>query len=315
MTEDLIDFEASAPVRGSLDVRWRHGARSRRRADEPPIQTHRYDEHTVLLRQSKMVNYEAPFLYLLFGNHRALLLDTGATAEPELFPLRARVDRLMSAWLDEHPRDGYELVVAHTHGHHDHVAADDQFSDRPGTTVVPADVEPMRSFFGFGASWPDQVVPLDLGGRVLAVIGSPGHHKAAVTVYDPWTGILFTGDTVYPGRLYVDDSAAYRATLDRLVAFTETRPITHVLGCHIEMTRRPGRDYPIGATYQPNERDLAMTAGQLAAVRDASATLAGKPGVYVFPDFIVYNEPRKRDLCRLVVRGRANAAWAKVVRR
>jgi len=54
---------------------------------------------------------------------------------------------------------------------------------------------------GFGEGWPDRSVSFDLGGRVLEVLGSPGHHPAAITVYDPWTGVLLTGDTVYPGRL------------------------------------------------------------------------------------------------------------------
>lgn len=47
---------------------------------------HAYSEHTVILRQNKSVHFEAPFLFLLFGNERALLLDTGATADPAHFP-------------------------------------------------------------------------------------------------------------------------------------------------------------------------------------------------------------------------------------
>jgi glyoxylase-like metal-dependent hydrolase (beta-lactamase superfamily II) len=180
-----IDFVSLAPTTGSLDVTWIHGTRSKRAAPEPRIQVHRYDEHTVIMRQSKSVNYEAPFIYLLFGNDRALLLDTGATEDPHLFPLRATVDQVIAAWLDKHPRDGYELFVAHTHGHNDHVAGDPQFSDRPSTTVVPLDVDSVRSFFGFGDSWPAQTVTFDLGGRVLEILGSPGHHNAAITVYDP----------------------------------------------------------------------------------------------------------------------------------
>jgi hydroxyacylglutathione hydrolase len=302
-SDGLVDFVSTAPVTGSLDVTWIHGAPFKRHAHDPKIQVHRYDEHTVILRQSKSVHYEAPFLYLLFGNDRALLLDTGATAAPELFPLRATVDRLITAWLDQHPREGYELVVAHTHGHNDHVAADVQFSGRPATTVVPREVGAVRSFFGFDDSWPAQTVTFDLGGRVLEILGSPGHHKAAITIYDPWTGILFTGDTVLPGRLYAFDFAAYRATLDRLVAFTETRTVTHVLGCHIEMTSRPGRDYPLGSTYQPDERAPQMTTVQLTTTRDAAASIAGKRGVHRFDDFIIYNEPRKSDLLKLMARG------------
>jgi glyoxylase-like metal-dependent hydrolase (beta-lactamase superfamily II) len=112
--------------------------------------------------------------------------------------------------------------------------------------------------------------------RDVDAVGSPGHERAAITVYDPWTGLLLTGDTVYPGRLYVSDAAAFRATMERLVDFAGTRPVTHVLGCHIEMTRKPGRDYPLGATYQPAERVLRMTAGQLTAVRDAAAAVRSR---------------------------------------
>ena len=301
-----IDFTSAAPTTGSLDVTWRHGVRSARREQEPAIQVHPYDEHTVILRQSKSVNYEAPFLYLLFGNDRALLLDTGATADPRLFPLRTTVDGLITAWLDQHPREGYELVVAHSHGHHDHVAADPQFADRPATTVVPQDQDEVRSFFGFGDNWPTRSVTFDLGGRVLEVLGSPGHHQSAVTFYDPWTGFLLTGDTVLPGRLFAFDFPAYLATLERLVAFAGTRPVTHVLGCHVEMTSRQGRDYPLGAGYQPDERAPEMTTAQLTAICDAASTVASRRGVHRFDDFVIYNEPGKGDLRRLLFRARAH---------
>jgi glyoxylase-like metal-dependent hydrolase (beta-lactamase superfamily II) len=301
----LIDFTGAAPVTGSLDLTWNHGVPSGRHAPEPAIQVHHYDEHTVILRQSKAVNYEAPFIYLLFGNDRALLLDTGATADPLLFPLRETVDGLIAAWLDRHSREGYELIVAHTHGHNDHVAADPQFADRPATTVVPRDEDSVRAFFGFG-DWPTGSVSLDLGGRVLDILGSPGHHKSAITVYDPWTAILLTGDTVLPGRLYAFDFAAFLATLDRLVAFAAARPVAHVLGCHVEMTSRPGRDYPLGATCQPDERAPEMTAAQLTAVRDAAASVAGKRGVHRFDDFVIYNEPRRSDLLKMMARGLAH---------
>jgi hydroxyacylglutathione hydrolase len=183
MSESLIDFVTDAPIAGSLDVTWIHGAPPRRAAGDPPIQVHRYDEHTVILRQSKSIHYEAPFLYLLFGNARALLLDTGATADPERFQLRRTIDELIGDWLTRHPREQYELIVAHTHGHGDHVAGDGQFAGRASTTVVGRDVAAVQAFFGF-TGWPDQVVTFDLGGRVLDVTGSPGHHRAAITIYD-----------------------------------------------------------------------------------------------------------------------------------
>jgi hydroxyacylglutathione hydrolase len=301
--DGTIDFMTGAPTAGSLDVAWIHGARSARRSRDPAIQVHRYDEHTVILRQSKSVHYEAPFLFLLFGNDRALLLDTGATAQPGKFPLRPTVDGLISEWLSRHPREGYQLVVAHTHGHGDHVAGDAQFEDRPATTIVARDQGAVREFFGFTADWPDQIVEFGLGGRVLEVIASPGHHSAAITVYDPWTGILLTGDTVLPARLYASDFTAFTATLDRLVDFAATRTVTHVLGCHVEMSNRPGHDYPLGATYQPDERAPQMTVGQLTAVRDAAKQVAHDKGAHVFDDFIIYNEPGTGATVRLLARG------------
>jgi hydroxyacylglutathione hydrolase len=222
-----VDF-GGGPVHGDLPPGWIHGAPPGVRCEDPPLQVHRFDEHTFVLRQSKALTYEAPFLYLLFGNERALLLDTGAVAEPDRMPLRETVDRLIADWLARHPRTGYSLVVAHTHGHGDHVAGDGQFSGRPATTVVPRESAAVQEFFGF-TDWPRQTVPFELGGRVLDVTGLPGHHEASIAIFDPWSGFLLTGDTVYPGRLYVNDASAFLASLGELVRISQTRPVSAVM--------------------------------------------------------------------------------------
>ena len=300
----VIDFVTPAPVSGELPERWQHGARRRRRGTEPPVQVHHYDEHTVILRQSKLTSYEAPFLFLLFGNERALLLDTGASKDAATFPLRRTVDELIASWLSGRPRADYPLVVAHTHGHLDHVAGDVQFDGRPDTTVIGREPDAVQAAFGF-TSWPEQVVSFDLGGRVLEVTGSPGHHRSAITVYDPWTGFLLTGDTVLPGRLYAFDYPQFLASLDRMAALAATRPVTHVLGCHIEMTRSPGRDYPLGCTYQPDEAPLSLTVAQLTRIHAAARSVAGQRGRHVFDDVIIYNQPAVRDQLRLLAGGLA----------
>jgi hydroxyacylglutathione hydrolase len=291
-----IDFAAGAPVAGDLDVRWNHGA-----AGEPPIQVHAYDQHTYVLRQAKATSYEAPFIYLMFGNDRAMLLDTGATRDASVFPLRETVDALVTTWLANGERDDYELVVAHSHGHGDHVAGDGQFDGRPLTTVLPREAAAVSEFFGF-SSWPAEVVRFDLGGRVLEVTGIPGHHPASIAIFDPWSGFLLTGDTVYPGRLYALDFPAFTDSLDRLVEFATARPVTHVMGCHIEMTTKPGRDYPVGSKYQPDEPPLQMTVAHLVAVRDAARAAAGKPGVHTSDDFIIFNGPCSAAVVRQLVR-------------
>ncbi|MBB4951440.1 glyoxylase-like metal-dependent hydrolase (beta-lactamase superfamily II) [Kitasatospora gansuensis] len=284
---DKITFNTGVPATRPLDVRWIHGSASAKHNTDPDIQVYSYDEHTLILRQNMAVNYEAPFLYLLFGADRAVLIDTGATASAEYFPLRATVDALVEQWLATHPRAAYQLVVLHSHGHGDHTAGDGQFADRPDTVVVPADRESAWGYLGL-AEDPSRIVPFDLGGRALECIATPGHHRAAVTYYDPHTGFLLTGDTVYPGRLYVEDWEAFTRSIDRLVSFTETRPVSHVLGCHIEMTTTPGDDYPILMTYQPEEHVLELTADHLRQIRAAIEEIGDKPGQHPYPDFVIY---------------------------
>jgi len=283
---ESIDFAPAnfpRPAR-PLGVKWIHGSVSSKHNTDPDIQVHWYDQHTVILRQNKAIDYEAPFMFLLFGNARALLIDTGATEAHEYFPLRITIDSLMDEWLQRHPRDD----DYHTHSHHDHVAGDGQFADRPATTVVPASRAEVYGYLGLTPDL-DRPARLDLGGRVLDCIGSPGHDSAAVTFYDAFTGLMLTGDTVYPGRLYVRDWPAFATTIDRLNAFAETHPVSHVLGCHIEMSTTPGVDYPVRTMYQPDEPPLEMSVDQLRDIHHAVDAIGDRPGRYVYPDFVIHH--------------------------
>ena len=75
--DELVGRKFSAEP---LGVKWIHGSPSAKHNTDPDLQVHWYDDHTVLLRQNKAIDYEAPFLFLLFGDRRAVLIDTGATA-------------------------------------------------------------------------------------------------------------------------------------------------------------------------------------------------------------------------------------------
>ena len=287
-----------------LDVRWIHGSVSAKHNTDPELQVHWVDPHTAILRQNKAVDYEAPFLFLLFGEARAVLIDTGATADPALLPLRRTVDELVEGWLADHLRPDYELVVLHTHAHGDHVAGDAQFADRPRTVVVPPDRTAAWAFLGIrdegirdegirdgvGSDADADLGRLELGGRTLLAIGAPGHERAAVVFFDPWTGFLLTGDTVYRGRLYVEDWGAYSRTIDRLIAFAATHPVTHVLGCHIEMTSEPGVDYPVRTTYQPDEPPLELPPEVLGRIRAVLDDIGDVPERRVDADFIIWPE-------------------------
>jgi len=231
---------------------------------EPATQVQALDADTFVIRQSVHSNFEAPFLYLLFGRDKVLLIDSGADGG-QIVPT---VDRLIAEWLAAHKRSAIPLIVAHSHSHGDHIAADAAFAKRPDTVVVglkPADV---AAFFGIDP-WPGDVATFDLGGRALSILATPGHQAAAIMVYDPQLKLLISGDTLYPGRLYIPVNflGDNRKSIDRLAAFAKRHPIRAVLGAHIEMTRTPGRDYAHEAASHPDEHALELPAAAIAELR------------------------------------------------
>jgi hydroxyacylglutathione hydrolase len=252
-------------------------------AGQPQFRVHRYDDDFFILRQAACTNYEKPFLYLIFGRDRVLLLDTGAGK----VDVAGTVDRIMNEWLARKKRTSIELIVAHSHAHGDHVAGDPQFIGKPNITVVGRDTASVRAFFGI-ARWPDDIAHYDLGDRVLDVIPIPGHQAASIALYDRRTTILLTGDTFYPGRLYVRDSAAFAASIHRLVEFTRDRPVKYMLGTHIENSRTPFVDYPVGTVDQPDEHELQLSRAQLIELDAAVQEMRGRMVRKVMRDFTIW---------------------------
>ena len=66
---------------------------------------------------------------------------------------------------------------------------------------------------------------IDLGGRSLAVLETPGHAPDAICLIDRENRLLFTGDTFYLAPLYThldgSDFGAYRQTAMRLAALSD----------------------------------------------------------------------------------------------
>ncbi|HWZ44504.1 MAG TPA: MBL fold metallo-hydrolase [Candidatus Saccharimonadales bacterium] len=250
---------------------------------KPEFQVHEYNQDLYILRESGCSNYEKPFLYLLFGKEKAFFLDTGAGKTD----VAQVVKDTMAQWLRRNHRDEIPLIVAHTHAHGDHVSGDAQLRELHQATVVEPKLAAVQAFFGF-RNWPAEAVTYDLGERVLDILPIPGHEATSIAVYDRQTGVLFTGDTLYPGRLYVQDNAAFVLSIQRLVAFTEGKTVTHLLGNHIEQTRTPYLDYPIGTVYQPEEHDLALGRAHLLELNDALREMNGKLVRKAFRDFTVW---------------------------
>ena len=252
--------------------RWIHGADDCSLDREPAIETFRFDADTYVLRENKCVSYEAPFMFVLFGSSTVLVLDTGATKEAEIFPLYATVQGLVEKRHSGRTSPMHMLVL-HTHSHGDHKAADAQFKGKPNVTLIEPNAEGLK---GFLASLRATGGLLDLGGRQLQVLRTPGHQAESITLYDSRTKWLLTGDTIYPGIISVLDWDEYQSSIHALVEFASRHEVSAIIGSHIEMSDTPGVVYERGTTYQPREASLVLPVKVLKEVGDGLAKTAGK---------------------------------------
>jgi hydroxyacylglutathione hydrolase len=227
---------------------------------EPAVQGWAYEPKTHVFRQSLSTHFEGPFVYLLIGQTHALLVDTG-TGDADF---RSALD---TALLDL----DVTLLITHTHGHSDHVGGDAVLAERPRTKMLDRGAKSV----------------IDLGGRMVDVIDIPGHEESHVAFYDRKTGLLLTGDSILPGRIYVRDIAAFRASLEKLIAFVKAgHPVSHILGSHIEMMA-DGTEFAEGALAHPREHELALGVEQL---HDLHATIKAMGNTVVLtprPHYVV----------------------------
>lgn len=214
-----------------MDAHWDEGSPDCAKNPQPPLQVHPYNPQTFILRENLCSTFEAPFLYLLVGSARAVLVDTGDVADPKKMPL---ADTVLSLLPGEGPAK-LPLLVVHTHRHLDHRAGDAQFTEFSNVQVVGYDIDSVQHFYTF-ANWPNGMGELRLGDRTVDVIPTPGHNETEVSFYDRNTGLFFSGDFQMPARLLIDNTGADLASAERVAAFVKGRPVSFVLGGHIEQT-------------------------------------------------------------------------------
>jgi glyoxylase-like metal-dependent hydrolase (beta-lactamase superfamily II) len=186
--------------------------------------------------------------YLIVGGKRALLFDTGMGISDI---------KKVTAELTKVP-----LVVLNSHTHDDHVGGNWQFDAIYGmdTDFTRKNAQGSRADAQAEIT-PDQVCgalpkgfeaksyvtrpwkitsyihdgeKIDLGGRTIEVIATPGHTPDAISLLDRANGLLFTGDTYYPAPIWLfrpeTDLDAYAASIRRLAALAPQVRI--VLGAH-----------------------------------------------------------------------------------
>lgn len=270
----------------SWNAPWNQGSADCAAHPQPPLEVHQYDPRTFVLREGLCSTWEAPFMYLLLGDSKALLIDTGDVADPKQMPLAQTVLQLASRY----GSPALPLLVVHTHRHLDHRAADPQFAHLPNVRLVGYDLVSVQQYFGF-TRWPQGRAEIDLGHRIVDVLPAPGHQATHLVFYDRSTALLFSGDFMMPGRLLIDDSAADLASARRVAQFVLNRPVSAVLGGHVEEDV-DGRLFPWESTFHPRERDLPMGKADLLAL---PAVVAAFNGFYLESGHFVLLNPT-RDL-------------------
>lgn len=272
---------AQAITPGSLEVSWVNGSENCEQSAEPPLQTYQYNSDTYIFRQNPCVSFEANFIYLLVGTEKALLIDSGAVDNPETMPLAQQISKLLSD-------KTISLIVAHTHSHSDHKKGDAQFSERANTLIIPHKLAALKEFYQLN-DWPNKTSSIDLGDRKVTVIPTPGHHENHVSFFDHSTGILFTGDFLFPGRLLVDDIEVYSKSAKRLVKFSQNNSIHTIFGSHIEINSQ-GEEYSFGSQFHPNEHPLPLFQQDLMTLPEALNNFNGFYSPY--DHYIIVNPTR-----------------------
>ena len=284
-TKQLDGLQVSnANITGSVDLaafRWQKSSNNCKANIVPAIMVVQADSSTYVLRQSKCTTFEAPFMYLLIGSDIALLLDSGDVADSSISPLHKTIREI----IDKNHPSVTKLLLVHSHSHRDHTRGDAQFVNRAQVEIVSTNHKVMIKQLDF-KDWPNQTSTLDLGGRVVSFIPTPGHQDQSIAIYDARSDWLLSGDSLYPGLIRIKNWNEYRASIARLVEFSTTHPVSHILGAHIEINASTGTIYKIGTIDQPEEAPLALQLEQLLELNEALKDNR-KPKTLKFPMFTI----------------------------
>lgn len=191
---------------------------------------------------------EETISYLIVGGHKALLFDTGMG----IGDLRKTTSELTEL----------PIVVLNSHTHNDHVGDNWQFETIYGmdtaftNTNARGSRQDAQAEVGVGdicgklppgfnraayVTRPWKITSyirdgdhIDLGGRSIEIIATPGHTPDAISLLDRANKLLFTGDTYYPATIWLyrpeTDLNEYAASIRRLAALAPL--VNVVLGAH-----------------------------------------------------------------------------------
>ncbi len=143
-------------------------------------------------------HFEKVVSYLIVGHRQAILFDTGLGIENICIQIKSITS--------------LPIIVINSHSHYDHIGGNKYFRD----IYKPKNNELIR------------VEPY-----VFKTLSTPGHTPDSICLYDKTDGYLLTGDTLYPGPIYLylkeSDPSEYKISLKKLV---KLKKLTAILPGH-----------------------------------------------------------------------------------
>ena len=185
------------------------------------------DEHTWIGNGHRCYNES---LYLVEGNDQAVLIDAG-TYVPNLDKIVAKITQK-------------PVTLLLTHGHGDHVGGAGSF---PEVYLNEAD----RQMFSMNLRRYDGEIKyltegqiIDLGGRKLEVVFTPGHTQGSVTFFDKANHYGFSGDAFGSTNLlvftYLSNVVASAAKIEKYIKENDIKFLFpgHYSGDNLESPKR-----------------------------------------------------------------------------
>jgi glyoxylase-like metal-dependent hydrolase (beta-lactamase superfamily II) len=236
--------------------------------------------------------WEETISYLIIGEKRALLFDTGMGIS-DIEKVTAELTRL-------------PITVLNSHTHPDHVGGNWEFDDVEGmdTDYTRANAKGSREAAQqeiaqghICGSLPPRFDPkqyvtrpwkiksyihdgsqIKLGGRTIEVLAIPGHTPDSIALLDRANGLLFTGDTYYPATIYLEgagtDLDAYGASVKRLAALAPKLKLA--LGAHNIPVAPPSALPQLAAAFE------LVRAGKAQATPESPGYVTYKVGGFSF---------------------------------
>lgn len=211
--------------------------------------------------------YQQNYSYLILGRTRALMFDAGSGTR-NIMPVIRSLTTLPVTVIPSHLHSDHTGGI----GVFDHVALidlprlraetrDGVFHPGPYEFLGQPDHKPAPAIRV--TEWLAPGAAIDLGGRRLQVLNTPGHTPTSVSLYDAGNRMLFTGDYIYPTTLYAfapgASLSAYSATARSLLASLPADTILWTAHCC-----RAGEDPSAPWLTMADLKDLSVALDKLA---------------------------------------------------